>query len=194
MTSMSSMGSMGSMSSMDSSMDSMAMFFTTSTNTALWSKSWTPNSTGAYAGTCIFLIIFAIVSRLIGAGRQYMEQRWRDAAIKRRYIVIADKDGGEGQLSSQLKGETETGVLTTRGIDETVKIIQAKSRSKERAPFRLSEDLPRSFVYMVQAGVGYLLMLAVMTFNVGYFMSVLAGLFLGELAVGRYTSHVGADH
>lgn len=30
-------------------------------------------------------------------------------------------------------------------------------------------------------------MLAVMTLNVGYFLSVLAGLFFGELAVGRYT-------
>ena len=29
-------------------------------------------------------------------------------------------------------------------------------------------------------------MLAVMTFNVGYFMSVLGGTFLGSLAVGRY--------
>jgi len=30
-------------------------------------------------------------------------------------------------------------------------------------------------------------MLAVMTMNVGYFMSVLGGVFLGGLALGRYT-------
>lgn len=29
-------------------------------------------------------------------------------------------------------------------------------------------------------------MLAVMTMNVGYFLSVLGGVFLGELAIGRY--------
>jgi Ctr copper transporter family len=31
-------------------------------------------------------------------------------------------------------------------------------------------------------------MLAVMTYNIGYFMSVLAGTFVGELAVGRYAA------
>lgn len=30
-------------------------------------------------------------------------------------------------------------------------------------------------------------MLAVMTMNVGYFMSVLAGVFIGSLAVGRHS-------
>lgn len=31
-------------------------------------------------------------------------------------------------------------------------------------------------------------MLAVMTMNVGYFMSVLAGVFIGSLAVGRFST------
>lgn len=33
-------------------------------------------------------------------------------------------------------------------------------------------------------------MLAVMTMNVGYFMSVLAGVFIGSLAVGRYMQNI----
>jgi hypothetical protein len=32
-------------------------------------------------------------------------------------------------------------------------------------------------------------MLAVMTMNVGYFLSVLGGVFLGSLAIGRYTTN-----
>ena len=35
-------------------------------------------------------------------------------------------------------------------------------------------------------------MLAVMTMNVGYFLSVLGGVFLGELVVGRYGQ--GEEH
>lgn len=37
-------------------------------------------------------------------------------------------------------------------------------------------------------------MLAVMTLEVGYFLSVLAGLFVGELAVGRYTVSDDGHH
>ena len=35
----------------------------TSSTTPLFSMSWTPNTEGQYAGTCIFLIIFAAIFR-----------------------------------------------------------------------------------------------------------------------------------
>jgi hypothetical protein len=37
-------------------------------------------------------------------------------------------------------------------------------------------------------------MLAVMTLNVGYFLSVLAGLFVGEIACGRYAQMDDGHH
>lgn len=67
--------------------------------------------------------------------------------------------------------------------------LPAKKSSGWSRPWRLSVDLPRAVLVTVIAGVGYLLMLAVMSMNVGYFMSILAGAFVGELAVGRY-AHV----
>ncbi|KAF2227275.1 copper transporter family protein [Elsinoe ampelina] len=167
---------------------SMAMYFTTAQDTPLWSQTWTPTSTGAYAGTCIFLIVLAIISRGLAAFRQRLEVKWHDAAINRRYIVVAG-GSNEGQLSNQLKEEGEGGVLTARGIDENVQVIKTKARSREGTPWRVSTDLPRAGIFTVQAGVGYLLMLAVMTFNVGYFLSILVGLFVGEVALGRFTSH-----
>lgn len=58
---------------MDSSsmmrMDSMATTFFTATNTALFSSSWIPQTTGQYAGTCIFLIAFATIFRALLAIR-----------------------------------------------------------------------------------------------------------------------------
>ncbi|KAG9782264.1 Ctr copper transporter, partial [Aureobasidium melanogenum] len=187
---------MSGMSSM-SGMGSMSMVFTTAHNTPLYSKAWTPTSTGAYAGTCIFLIVLAIISRLLQAWRHTLEQRIHDKAMKRRYVVVAGEQEGEQSLeeSEAAKEISEKqGILTSRGLDEKVRIITAASRRKETTPWRITTELPRACVYTVQAGLGYLLMLAVMTLNVGYFLSVLAGLFVGELAIGRYASPVDDHH
>ncbi|RMZ74288.1 Ctr copper transporter [Pyrenophora seminiperda CCB06] len=45
---------------------------------------------------------------------------------------------------------------------------------------------------VVLAGVSYLLMIAVMTMNVGYFISVLAGIFLGSLMFGHFIAKSAA--
>lgn len=142
----------------------MSMVFTTVHNTPLYSKAWTPTSTGAYAGTCIFLIILAILSRLLQAWRHTLEQKFRDRAMKRRYVVVRGDQEGEqdsdqfSDVSEAAKEKSEQqAILTSRGLDEKVRVITAKSRSKETAPWRISTDLPRACVYTIQAGLGYLL-------------------------------------
>lgn len=49
---------------------------------------------------------------------------------------------------------------------------------RQRGP-HMSDRVMLSVLYMVNLGTGYLLMLAVMTFNVGYFFAVVAGLGAG---------------
>jgi hypothetical protein len=75
-------------------------------------------------------------------------------------------------------------ILTENGVEEDVMVV--KKRSMGIRPWRLTTDPLRAIMDTVIAGVAYLLMLAVMTMNVGYFLSVLGGIFLGSLALGRY--------
>ncbi|XPS72324.1 hypothetical protein M3J09_004489 [Ascochyta lentis] len=159
----------------------MAMAFFTATDTPLYSEAWTPKNAGQYAGTCIFLIILAITLRGIITIKSLLEARALEAAAKRRYIVVA----GEKAITEQANDASSmTGILTTNGMQEDVRIVSAPAKLIQ--PWRFSVDLPRAALMMVATGVGYLLMLAVMTFNVGYFLSILAGTFIGELALGRY--------
>ncbi|KAF1966202.1 Ctr copper transporter-like protein [Bimuria novae-zelandiae CBS 107.79] len=160
----------------------MSMFFFTSTSTPLYSEAWTPRSAGAYAGTCIFLIIFAIILRALFTAKTFLEYRALEGALKRRYVVTANQQMVTDKAFND--ANSVTGILTTNGMEENVRIVEAPTRHVQ--PFRFSVDLPRAIIMTLISGVGYLLMLAVMTYNVGYFLSVLAGAFIGELALSRF--------
>ena len=151
---MSSMGDMD-MGGMDMGHGSMgmSMFFFTATNTPLYSAAWTPTSAGAYAGTCIFLIILAIVLRALFTAKTYLEYRALESAMKRRYVVSADQQSVTDKAFND--ASSTTGVLTTNGLQENVRVVEAPARHVQ--PFRFSVDLPRAAIMTVAAGVGYLL-------------------------------------
>ncbi|KAK4177019.1 Ctr copper transporter family-domain-containing protein [Triangularia setosa] len=169
---------------MDTHMSMMAVF-QTSISTSLFSTKWTPTTTGAYAGTCIFLIVLAVIFRGLLALKSWQELRWMDKEMNRRYVVINGKVPLAENLSRDSLGKTA--VLSENGVEENVVVVQRRTGGHAR-PWRLSVDPVRAVIDTVVAGVGYLLMLAVMTMNVGYFLSVLGGTFLGSLLVGRFIS------
>ncbi|CAN9429045.1 unnamed protein product [Alternaria alternata] len=173
---------MGGMDMGTSSHGSMAMAFFTATNTPLYSEAWTPTTAGQYAGTCIFLIFLSILLRAVFTAKTLLEVRAVKSALKRRYVVVA----GERAVIEKATDDANsmTGILTTNGVQEDVRVVSAPVSHIQS--WRFSVDLPRALIMTVAAGVGYLLMLAVMTYNVGYFLSVLAGAFVGELAFGRF--------
>lgn len=145
-----------------------------STSTPLFSTKWTPSTTGQYAGLCIFIIILAVFFRGLFSYRAIQERINinHDIELKRRPIIDATK-----------KKDEERATLDERDIGA------GNRKRRGNVPWRITTDVPRALLDTVIAGVGYLLMLAVMTMNVGYFLSVLGGLFLGNLMFGRYAVH-----
>jgi hypothetical protein len=133
---------------------SMVMVFTTSHRTPLYSNSWTPESAGAYAGTCIFLLLLAMILRSLFAVKTICEHKWSAAARNRRFILVKGQSTEAGRIDRDPDAKTGS-LVTAQGVEEEVKVVQA--RSKAVLPFRLSVDVPRAILTTIIAGVGYLL-------------------------------------
>lgn len=134
-------------------MSEMSMTFFTSTMTPLYSAMWTPNSAGQYAGTCIFLIIFATVFRGLLAVKAWKETAWLDAEFNRRYVSVAGKLPKSERIASD--SDSKRMILTENGIEEDVMVV--KKRSMGIRPWRLTTDPIRAVMDTIIAGVGYLL-------------------------------------
>ncbi|KAL4874408.1 Ctr copper transporter family-domain-containing protein [Aspergillus karnatakaensis] len=156
-----------SMSSMQMDMSTMSMTFFTSFKTVLYSPSWNPTSEGQYAGTCIYLIVLAVILRVLIAFKPILERSvWTD--------------GPRGQKPLILHGDPEKSVET--GLQRDLK--------SQWSNWKINSAGCRATYEVVLAGVAYLLMIAVMTMNVGYFLSVLGGIWLGTFILG----HLAADN
>jgi copper transporter 1 len=131
----------------------MSTFFFTSTTTPLYSEAWAPASAGAYAGTCIFLIILAILLRALITAKTFLEYRALQSAMKRRFVVTADQHTVTDKAFND--ASSMSGILTTNGLQENVRVVEAPTRHVQ--PFRFSVDLPRAAIMTLAAGVGYLL-------------------------------------
>lgn len=159
-------GGMGGMGGMDhsgssgsngsSSMGDMAMkmVFQNSHTTPLYSDAWTPSTNGQYAGTCIFLIILAIILRCLLAFKALLEQRWVNTAYSRRYVVVSGQTPESERVKENPNANTGS-LITAQGVEENVKIIHKSANSP--IPWRFSVDIPRAILVMIISGVGYLL-------------------------------------
>ena len=138
-------------------MMSMPMVFTTDHSTPLYSSVWTPWNRSGYAGTCIFLIFLAVISRLLYAWRRQLELKWLDGFVNRRYVMVMGDAESERNLPNGPTEKSKDATLTARGVDERVRVLLAARAGAEIMPWSFGIDLPRACIFTVQAGVGYLL-------------------------------------
>ncbi|KAI3546520.1 ctr copper transporter [Colletotrichum lupini] len=167
----------GDMSSMSMSMSEMAMTFFEAFQTPLYSDAWTPTSPGQYAGTCIFLIVLGSILRLLLALKPVLEDRfWRNYPV-----YESDKQA----LTSHHAESVEPG--------QAGSVIRKDIVGRWKG-WRAGAAAARATYEVIVGGIGYLLMLAVMTMNVGYFLSVLSGVWLGTFLLGGLAGGSPAIH
>ncbi|WDK21138.1 ctr copper transporter [Colletotrichum graminicola] len=163
-------------SSMSMSMADMTMTFFQSVTTPLYSDAWMPGNKGQYAGSCIFLIILGSILRILLALKPVLEERLsRNTTTHTTQVTESAKDAESGEAG-------KAGVVVRTDVVQGWK------------GWRAGPAAARATFEVIVGGIGYLLMLAVMTMNVGYFLSVLAGIWLGTFLIGGLASNAPVIH
>ncbi|KAL5534321.1 hypothetical protein ACEPAG_783 [Sanghuangporus baumii] len=169
-------------SSSDSS-DSMTMMMMTpylhfSGGDNLFFKDIAPSSKGAIAGAAIILFFLAVFERYIVAMRSVMEARWRERA---RALV-------QSQVYLQKNPSADSKTSQASLPPPSV------SRRRIIPPFIWSHDISRGAMHTLQSFLHFALMLAVMTFQAAYVITIIVGLGVGEIVFGRLSvSTMGAQ-
>lgn len=190
-----------------SGMSGMSSTFSSSTRVTLWVSDWTTTSTATYVLTIFFLFALGMLNRFLGAFKSQLEMKWKAQRESAQVIRNQEKSIGETvrgharQWSRALRGqqppvrlddqdgqETEPLSPTTQSAAEMAKTsTPARQFWIAEAPWNLKKDSISACLEFIRALIGYVLMLAVMTYNIGFLFAVTGSVLLGELVFGRYT-------
>ncbi|KAF4484741.1 hypothetical protein CGGC5_v008551 [Colletotrichum fructicola Nara gc5] len=97
-------------------------------------------------------------------------------------------------MSTSLFSETWTPRTTGQYADWWLGMTTRRPEKKKGMISEANIRLGRAVYEVLIALLGYLLMLAVMSMNVGYFVSILVGVFLGTLGLGGIARDSTFDH
>lgn len=152
-------------------------------NVPLWVAGWIPVTAAAAFGACFGLFVLALFTRFLGAVRHQVNLAW---AVK------------HGQKHPDTRDNPETGpeAVQEEGAPNDRAVSTIRGRKLPPAiPWRAQREFPRAGLATLHATLEFFLMLAVMTYNVYYFISIIMGIFTGELIFGRWASvHLTGRH
>ncbi|GAA5897314.1 copper transporter family protein [Sporobolomyces salmoneus] len=209
------MGGMNMGQSNSTSVMMMSTYFTTSLGASnLWFSSWTPTSPGSTFGACLGLFFLAILSRFLAAVKSCAEVAWA-RSLRQQYLLSSRPSPSSAPVDSSNEAKTSSSSPPSPDLVSTLPVLPPTTTSSGSPtssspssqhlppftpPFYLSIDLPRSILFALQSFIAYLLMLAVMSYSAWFFIAIMVGLTVGELAFGRFVAlllgagHHGAEH
>jgi len=161
-------------------MPMMRMYFHNSLMDYVLFKEWVPRNWWQYTLTIIAIILLGIFYELLKVGRSI----WEGYMSKRREAEV---------LGFAIQREDHHGIHSGLGdADLGHDHKHHQSRSSSVWAFIKGWDwkveIPRATMAFVETLLGLVLMLVAMTFNVGLFLAVCAGAFLGSLFFGRFAN------
>ena len=179
-------GDSGSGSGSASGHATMKPYFHLSVGDTLFFKTWIPQTPGAIAGACIGLFLIGLLDRWLSAMRQSFETHWKHRAmlLSSRYSTNSQ----EPSRSSTPDEKTKATVAVEEESRSRIPSLVPKLRPRTIPPFVVSHDIPRGILHAFQSAIGFLLMLAVMSYRVEFILCILIGLGQGETLFGRYGS------
>ncbi|KAA1466993.1 hypothetical protein DENSPDRAFT_761198, partial [Dentipellis sp. KUC8613] len=154
-------------SGMTMSMGNMIMYLHFTPGDNLWFLGWAPFKAGAMVGACLGLFMLALLERWLAAIRGVMEVHWQ----KRAQIALSNRLNTLDTKTSQSS--------STRSVFSR----------RSAPPFIFWHEVSRGILQIGQSLLSFLFMLAVMTFQVGFILSIVIGLGVGEALFGRYAAH-----
>jgi len=148
------------------------------TQDPLWFQAWGPTSSGAIVGACIGLALLAMFSRLLVGIRGVLEAEWRRRL--RQASVEQQRTELPTSIDLKLEGESSSPDPSKASASGWVSTFPA---DKNR-PFIPSHDVSRGVAFFAQGAVEFALMMAIMSWNAAYMISIILGLGIGETLFG----------
>lgn len=157
------------------SLPPMKMYLHASMRELILIKEWVPTSNGAYIASCIAVIATGVFVSALKATRVKLEKKWN-----RRV------PGGGSKTTLHL----EKPAGSSSSLDDSMAVQPLPLKKKLMAYMSFSQfkrNVVRSIITSVVVFFDYMLMLIVMTFNIGLIISAVLGFSIGMLMFG----HVG---
>ncbi|KAH7362451.1 Ctr copper transporter family-domain-containing protein [Plectosphaerella cucumerina] len=149
----------------------------------------TKNPGSYYWVNCIGVVLATLLLRLLIAVRPSLEKRFWDAPA---WPSSPEKRPGDDGSFVPLAGDDVDRLELEEPSEwrqqQRTRPDPARRHGPRSWPAVAGQRVGRAVFEVLIVGLGYLLMLAVMTMNIGYFLSVLAGVFLGTVILGSQTT------